>query len=65
MKKCNDVFAEQLKQVIIEEAHEVCKVGECHYLPHHTVFREDKGTFLCERAKTFFFHSLHGSACDF
>ena len=44
MKKYNDVFTEQLKQSIIEEAHEDCKVGECHYLPHHAVFREDKNT---------------------
>ena len=44
LKKYNDVFAEQLKQGIIEEAPEDCKVGECHYLPHYAVFREDKNT---------------------
>ena len=32
VKKYNDVFAEQLKQGIIEEAPEDCKAGECHYL---------------------------------
>ena len=41
-QKYNDVFAEQLKQGIIEEAPEDCKVGEYHYLPHHALFREDK-----------------------
>ena len=44
LKKYNDVFAEQFKQGIIQEAPEVCKVGQCHYLPHHAVFREDKNT---------------------
>ena len=44
MKKYNHVFVEQLKQGIIEETPEDCKVGECHYLPHHAVFREDKNT---------------------
>ena len=44
LKKYNDVFAEQLKQGIIEEAPDDCKVGECHYLPHYAVFREDKNT---------------------
>ena len=37
-------FAEQLTKGIIEEAPEDCKVGECHYLPLHAVFREDKST---------------------
>ena len=44
MKKYNNVFAEQLKQGIIEGPSEDCKAGQCHYLPHHTVFREDKNT---------------------
>ena len=44
LKKYNGVFAEQLKQGIIEEVPADCKVGECHYLPHHAVFREDKNT---------------------
>ena len=44
MKKYNDVFADELKQGIIEVAPENCKVGECHYLPHHAVFREGKNS---------------------
>ena len=44
LKKCIDVFAEQLTQEIVEEAPEDCKVGECHYLPHHGIFQEDKNT---------------------
>ena len=28
----------------MEEAPENCKVGECHYLPHHAVFQVDKNT---------------------
>ena len=42
MKKYNEVFTDQVKQGIIEEAPEDYKVGECHYLPHHAIFREDK-----------------------
>ena len=38
LKKYNDVFAEQLKQGIIEEAPEDCKVRGCHYFPHHAAF---------------------------
>ena len=41
LKKYNDVFSEQLKQGIIEEAPKDFKVGECQYLSHHAVFRED------------------------
>ena len=44
LKKYNDVFSEQLKQGIIEEAPKDFKVGECQYLSHHAVFREDKST---------------------
>ena len=44
LKNYNDVFADQLKQDIIEEAPEDYKVRECHYLPHHAIFREDKNT---------------------
>ena len=44
LRKHNDVFAEQLKQGIIEEAPEDYKMGECHYLRHHAVFRENKNT---------------------
>ena len=38
LKKYNNVFADQLKQGIIEEAPEDYKVGECRYLPHHAIF---------------------------
>ena len=44
LKNYNDVFADQLKQGIIEEAPEDYKVRECHYLPHHAIFREGKNT---------------------
>ena len=44
LKKYNDVFEEQLKLGIIEEAPEESEVGECHYLPHHAVFREERTT---------------------
>ena len=44
LKKYNDVFGEQLNQGIIEKAPKDCKVGECHYLPQHAIFREDKNT---------------------
>ena len=44
LKKYHDVFAEQLKQGIIEEAPEDCKAGQCHYLPRHNVFQQYKNT---------------------
>ena len=42
VKKYNDVFAEQLKQGIIEESLEDCKAGECQYLLIMPLFKKIK-----------------------
>ena len=39
LKKYNDIFLEQKQLVIIEEAEEIAKPGQCHYIPHHPVIR--------------------------
>ena len=39
LKKYNDIFLEQKELVIIEEAEEIAKPGQCHYIPHHPVIR--------------------------
>ena len=44
LKKYNDIFLEQKQLGIIEEVEEIVKPGQCHYIPHHPVIREDKNT---------------------
>ena len=43
-KKYNDIFIEQRRQGIIENANEPGEIGETHYLAHHPVIGEDKRT---------------------
>jgi len=44
LKKYDDVFKEQMQTGIIEEAPELTKEGQFHYLPHHAVVRDDHET---------------------
>ena len=44
LKKYNDVFLEQKKFGYIEVTIEIALLGNCHYISHHQVIREDKNT---------------------
>ena len=40
----NGIFLNQMELGIIEPAKEKVSPGNCHYIPHHPVIREDKDT---------------------
>ena len=42
LKRYNDNFLNQMELGIIEPAHENVSPGNCHYIQHHPVIREDK-----------------------
>ena len=44
LKRYNDIFLNQTKLGIIELANENVSPGNCYYIPHHPVIREDKNT---------------------
>ena len=44
LKRYNDIFLNQMKLGIIEPANENVSPGNCYYIPHHSVIREDKST---------------------
>ena len=44
LRRYDKVFREQKDLDIIEEAAHSTSVGNCHYLPHHAVLREDNET---------------------
>ena len=45
LKQYDDIIQDQLDQGVIEQVdHPDSVTGECHYLPHHAVVRQDKST---------------------
>ena len=44
LKAYNDIFIEQKQNGIIEEVMSPDKLGETHYIPNHSVIRDDKKT---------------------
>ena len=44
LKRYNDIFLNQMELGIIEPANKNVSPGNCHYIPHHPVIREDKNT---------------------
>ena len=44
LKRYNDIFLNQMELGIIEPANENVSSGNCHYILHHPVIREDKNT---------------------
>ena len=44
LKRYNDIFLNQMELEIIEPTNENVSPGNCHYIPHHPVIREDKNT---------------------
>ena len=43
-KNYDDIFVEQREAGIIETVESTSTLGDCHYIAHHLVFREDKKT---------------------
>ena len=43
-KNYDDIFVEQGEAGIIEAVESTSTLGDCHYIAHHLVFREDKKT---------------------
>ena len=41
-KKYDDIFVEQKEAGIIENVGSTSTLGDCHYIAHYPVFREDK-----------------------
>ena len=44
LKNYGDIFVEQREAGIIETVESTSTLGDCHYIAHHPVFREDKKT---------------------
>ena len=44
LERYNEIFIEQKELGMIEEVSESSEPGKCHYLPHHPVIWEDRGT---------------------